>query len=267
VVGRRIDVVKKEAGESSWVAQKCGGKKRWGKKSKRQRSLDILLPFSLFNHHVFGPVMGTKYTCHVSQLSHCVRTECRAASCLPSSRALYTMSLRRRAHENHAGTVPGSPRSPQSTTSAPSLPSTPRSRVSIGVYRSPASTPSLSASVPFDWEAARAHAAPPYGTPLQRKARKSMVPVTPKTPRKALVRRKSFWQKWVAIRAKCRLSLNFLFLQDARSTFIDRFPPLNVPSEPTTSFRKDFVATHRWHDALYPLLITCRPISSRLLFG
>ncbi|KAJ2931369.1 hypothetical protein H1R20_g5755, partial [Candolleomyces eurysporus] len=107
------------------------------------------------------------------------------------------MSLRRLAHENHAATVPGSPRSPQSANGGPALPSTPRNRVSIGVYRSPASAPSLSASVPFDWEAVRTHQAPPYGTPLQRKARKSMasVPATPKTPRKALVRKKSLWQR------------------------------------------------------------------------
>ncbi|KAF5315943.1 hypothetical protein D9611_004695 [Ephemerocybe angulata] len=105
------------------------------------------------------------------------------------------MALRRLAQENNAGMAPGSP---SQTNGSPKQPKTPRnSRVSIGVYRSPVSGPSLSASVPFDWEAARSLQTPPYGTPLQRKARKSMgVGMdTPRTQRKAVVRKKTLWQR------------------------------------------------------------------------
>ncbi|KXN89252.1 hypothetical protein AN958_06006 [Leucoagaricus sp. SymC.cos] len=104
------------------------------------------------------------------------------------------MSLRRFAQENFAG-VPGSPRpSSQSSPKSPlaNPPVTPRSRQSIGIYRSPASAPSISSSLPFDWEAARAQRPPPYGTP-QRKVRKSVsVSNGDGTPvRKAVIRKKS----------------------------------------------------------------------------
>ncbi|KAF9454499.1 hypothetical protein P691DRAFT_806680 [Macrolepiota fuliginosa MF-IS2] len=116
------------------------------------------------------------------------------------------MSLRRFAQENHAG-VTGSPRTSasQSTNSSPKSPlanppSTPRNRPSIGIYRSPASTPSISSSIPFDWEAARSRRPPPYGTP-QNKIRKSMgVPNGDGTPaRRAVVRKKSLYERITSI--------------------------------------------------------------------
>ncbi|KAH6918577.1 hypothetical protein BKA70DRAFT_20519 [Coprinopsis sp. MPI-PUGE-AT-0042] len=115
--------------------------------------------------------------------------------------------LRRLAQHNHAATNTGTPvkrdtkdnGSPMFRQSAPSTPpSTPRNRMSIGAYRSPVMGPSLSASVPFDWDAARSHAPPPY-TPLNRKLRKSLAATATDSPRtemrRAVVRKKSLFQK------------------------------------------------------------------------
>ncbi|EKM82675.1 hypothetical protein AGABI1DRAFT_118118 [Agaricus bisporus var. burnettii JB137-S8] len=101
------------------------------------------------------------------------------------------MSLRRFAQENNAG----SPKSPLANP-----PSTPRSRASIGIYRSPASTASISSSIPFDWEAARSHRPPPYATPMS-KARKSLAtPGGSGTPRrKAVVRKRSLYERITSI--------------------------------------------------------------------
>lgn len=116
-----------------------------------------------------------------------------------------TMSLRRLAQENHAG-VTGSPRSssqfsPRSPLANP--PTTPRSRVSLGVYRSPASTPSISSSVPFDWEAARSLRPPPYATPRGKATRTSHGT----SPRKAVVRKKSLYEKSVWLLTHTELGL------------------------------------------------------------
>ncbi|GLB34945.1 putative protein of unknown function (DUF2418) [Lyophyllum shimeji] len=118
------------------------------------------------------------------------------------------MSLRRLAQANNAATA--SPRSPESSSSTgtpvtPSangtLPSTPRNRVSIGAYRSPASTPSISSSIPFDWDAARSRKPAPYGTPLQNKARKSLGVGGPAvgTPVKRVVRKKGIIERITSI--------------------------------------------------------------------
>ncbi|KAJ3503667.1 hypothetical protein NMY22_g18169 [Coprinellus aureogranulatus] len=127
-----------------------------------------------------GSVISTNTCPHFPTLSAIVCSPVRAP-CL-----LNTMALRRLAQENAA------------SDGSPKLPKTPRNRVSIGVYRSPVIGPSLSASVPFDWEAARSLATPPYGTPLQRKARKSMgaaLDTPSKGSRKAVVRKKSLWRR------------------------------------------------------------------------
>lgn len=117
------------------------------------------------------------------------------------------MALRRLAQQNRAATTSGSPRSPDSGYGSPvsardtvanGNPSTPRNpRPSFDLYRSPASTPSISSSTPFDWEAARSRRPPPYATPPQNKGRKSMgVGGTPGTPaRRAVVRKKGFIEK------------------------------------------------------------------------
>lgn len=104
------------------------------------------------------------------------------------------MGLRRIAQVN-AANIPGSPHPP-----SPHLPSgaqtpvTPRTRVSY--LDSPSSTPSISSSTPFDWEAARSRRPPPYATPLgaKRKARMSTANAAA-SPRKAIIRRKGFLER------------------------------------------------------------------------
>ncbi|KAG5642955.1 hypothetical protein DXG03_001836 [Asterophora parasitica] len=114
------------------------------------------------------------------------------------------MSLRRLAQANAAIASPSRPDSHlTASTSSPltsGAPSTPRNRVSIGAYRSPASTPSISSSIPFDWNAARSRKPPPYGTPLQTKARKSLgVGSTTGTPAKRVVRKKGIFERITSI--------------------------------------------------------------------
>lgn len=109
------------------------------------------------------------------------------------ARTLHTaMALRRFAQENSAA---ASPRSPKEYLpgSPGNPPSTPKPRLSYGIHRSPADTPSISSSVPFDWEAARSRAPPPYATPIR--GRKSVGTGTQATPRKAIVRKKSMFEK------------------------------------------------------------------------
>ncbi|TBU65603.1 hypothetical protein BD310DRAFT_911677 [Dichomitus squalens] len=114
------------------------------------------------------------------------------------------MSLRRIAQTNAA--VSASPRmgGTASASSAPSpstpvrggLPTTPRTRLVYPI--SPVTSPSLSASQPFDWEAARSRRPPPYATPLngKRKTRQSDVGTPGKaTPGKRVVRKKSLYER------------------------------------------------------------------------
>ncbi|KAF8902131.1 hypothetical protein CPB84DRAFT_1776689 [Gymnopilus junonius] len=102
------------------------------------------------------------------------------------------MALRRFAHENR---TMSSPRNIDSNGPQSSL--TPRSRPSYGLHRSPADTPSISSSVPFDWEAARSMAPPPYATPSKSRGRKSLAvgTGTPTASRKAVVRKKGIIER------------------------------------------------------------------------
>ena len=113
------------------------------------------------------------------------------------------MSLRRFAQTNHAGAQATSPRSsdgsvgssPSTPMKAKGTPPTPRTRL---IYpHSPLTSPSLSASTPFDWEAARLRKPPPYGTPLAgkraRAARKSS-DTAPAAP-KRVIRRKGIVER------------------------------------------------------------------------
>ncbi|KAF9818630.1 hypothetical protein IEO21_02610 [Rhodonia placenta] len=85
--------------------------------------------------------------------------------------------LRRFAQTNNATVGTSTPRrgstsaSPASVPSTPvrgtPVPVTPRTRLVYPI--SPATSPSISASTPFDWEAARSQRPPPYATPLQGK--------------------------------------------------------------------------------------------------
>ena len=114
------------------------------------------------------------------------------------------MSLRRIAQTNAA--VSASPRMGGSTSAsvAPSpstpvrgsVPTTPRTRLVYPI--SPVTSPSLSASQPFDWEAARSRRPPPYSTPLngKRKTRQSDVGTPGRaTPGRRAVRKKSLYER------------------------------------------------------------------------
>lgn len=80
-----------------------------------------------------------------------------------------------------------------------STPTTPRTRITY----SPTISPSLSASQPFDWEAARLRKPPPYGSPLHsarvRALRKSETGPglrgSPGSPSKKKAIRKSSWRE------------------------------------------------------------------------
>ncbi|KAH9951901.1 hypothetical protein B0H21DRAFT_3460 [Amylocystis lapponica] len=126
------------------------------------------------------------------------------------------MSLLRYAQTNSAGTQSASPRSASSASSSrPStpirnggLPLTPRTRISYPI--SPVTSPSLSASRAFDWEAARSGLPAPYATPLRGKGRKSAVGIqnTPKgTPGKKHVRKKTFLEKVRSLPSKIAFEL------------------------------------------------------------
>ncbi|KAI0372873.1 hypothetical protein BV20DRAFT_990222 [Pilatotrama ljubarskyi] len=111
-------------------------------------------------------------------------------------------SLRRLAQTNAA--VSASPRASGSTNaSTAASPSTPvRNRARLVYPISPVTSPSLSASQPFDWEAARSRRPPPYGTPTPAKRRSRASDVgTPGlgTPGKRVVRKKSLYDRITSI--------------------------------------------------------------------
>ena len=146
----------------------------------------FLFPFSLFNQHV--PVLVWQ-PCWSR-----VPIVCTASRLVPRK----SMSLRRYAHENNAA---ASPRSPDRATNLPlttASTNTPRTRLSFGIHRSPADTPSISSSIPFDWEAARSRAPPPYATPLKSRPRKSIGTGASPNARKAVVRKRGLLAKYVS---------------------------------------------------------------------
>lgn len=128
--------------------------------------------------------------CPLIALSRVVHCRLARASCLHTA-----MALRRFAHENNAIASPRSPANDPADSPRGALPPrTPRNpRQSYNLYRSPADTPSISSSVPFDWEAARTRTQPPYSTPV--KGRKSIGTGTTSTPRKAVIRKKSLFER------------------------------------------------------------------------
>lgn len=123
------------------------------------------------------------------------------ASVSASAPTTLMSSLRRLAQTNAA--VSASPRAGQASVSVGpttpvrgSGPSTPRTRLVYPI--SPVTSPSLSASTPFDWEAARARRPPPYATP-KRNSRQSDVGTAGKaTPGRRVVRKKSLYDRYVA---------------------------------------------------------------------
>ncbi|TFL07546.1 hypothetical protein BDV98DRAFT_558035 [Pterulicium gracile] len=113
------------------------------------------------------------------------------------------MDLRRLAQSNAANNTPtkrstgtGTPSTPASP-HLPATPVTPVNRISAGLYRSPASTPSISSSTPFDWKAARSRKPPPFGTLTS--AKKGPRPSTAGNAVKKYVRKKGFFEKLSAI--------------------------------------------------------------------
>lgn len=115
-----------------------------------------------------------------------------------------TMSLRRFAQANHAANTPGSPHSPSPRLNgATQIPVTPRPRVSY--VHSPSSTPSISSSTPFDWDAARSRRPPPYASPLsaKRKSRMSTIPDGLRPLPKKVVKKKGIFEKSVIVSSVC----------------------------------------------------------------
>jgi len=108
----------------------------------------------------------------------------------PNSR----MSLRRFAQANNAANIPHSP-SPR-VNAGTQAPVTPRNRVSY--TQSPSSTPSISSSTPFDWDAARSRRPPPYASPLsaKRKSRTSTITDGVRSAKK-VVKKKSMVERSV----------------------------------------------------------------------
>ncbi len=126
-----------------------------------------------------------------------------ASRSVPASAQPSMSSLRRFAQTNAA--VSASPRTGGSTSASTAAspttpvrgnPTTPRARLIYPI--SPVTSPSLSASQPFDWEAARSRRPPPYpySTPSgKRKSRSSDVGTGMGTPGKRVVRKKSLYDR------------------------------------------------------------------------
>ncbi|KAI0724021.1 hypothetical protein C8T65DRAFT_628229 [Cerioporus squamosus] len=114
------------------------------------------------------------------------------------------MSSLRRFAQTNAAAVSASPRagggSSASTAPSPVTPVRQTTRTRLVYPISPVTSPSLSASQPFDWEAARSRRPPPYATPsAKRKSRSSDVGTPGKTPGKRVVRQKSLYDRIASI--------------------------------------------------------------------
>jgi hypothetical protein len=96
-------------------------------------------------------------------------------------------------------TQPSHVPTPSKLDAAPSTPAPRRPRVSLARYDSPSATPSISSSVPFDWDAARNRKPPPYGSPMRPNKLNAMVKNAGgdlvKTKRKAVIRKKSLKER------------------------------------------------------------------------
>ncbi|KAI9070010.1 hypothetical protein FKP32DRAFT_1670887, partial [Trametes sanguinea] len=81
-------------------------------------------------------------------------------------------SLRRLAQTNAAVSASPARQGGSASASGAPSPSTPVRRTRLVYPISPVTSPSLSASQPFDWEAARSRRPPPYATPQSAKRKK-----------------------------------------------------------------------------------------------
>ncbi|RDX56543.1 hypothetical protein OH76DRAFT_1451649 [Lentinus brumalis] len=111
-------------------------------------------------------------------------------------------SLRRFAQTNAA--VSASPRAgggaSASTAPSPVTPVRQTTRTRLVYPISPVTSPSRSASQPFDWEAARSRRPPPYATPSgKRKSLSNDVGTPGRTPGKRVVRQKSLYERITSI--------------------------------------------------------------------
>lgn len=118
-----------------------------------------------------------------------------------------TMDLRRLAQANAMApprrlSSPSDSRATNYASTSPSstpAPATPRTRASYPITRSPLESPSISASLPFDWEAARGLRSPPYSPlgPKRRGVRKSGIdsPNGKATSAKRAVRKKRLYER------------------------------------------------------------------------
>ncbi|KAH9005160.1 hypothetical protein EDB86DRAFT_2881935 [Lactarius hatsudake] len=101
---------------------------------------------------------------------------------------------------------------PSTPTSAPALPITPRARVSYPIARSPLEYPSISASLPFDWEAARGLRDPPYSPlgPKRREGRTSDfgTPDGKRTSPRRAVRKKSLYERITALPSRIAFEIS-----------------------------------------------------------
>ncbi|KAF5365663.1 hypothetical protein D9758_003336 [Tetrapyrgos nigripes] len=121
------------------------------------------------------------------------------------------------------------------------FPKTPRSRPrpSISIHHSPASTPSISSSVPFDWQAARSLQPPPYQTPKKSRSSDAVLG-TPRSAKARVVRKKSLSERRVffhcAPRIPFLISLSRITALPSQIAFEIAMFPHNVPiPSPKTS--------------------------------
>ena len=160
--------------------------------------------------HVTAQSGPSRTACHprVGSLASAPSTFLRPFAVLRPATSVFSLSsptmssLRRFAQTNAA--VSASPRagsqSSASVGAGPTTPvqgsgaTTPRTRLIYPI--SPVTSPSLSASQPFDWDAARLRRPPPYATPGKRKTRTSDFGTPLKgTPSKRVVRKKSLYER------------------------------------------------------------------------
>lgn len=145
-----------------------------------------------------GGQSRTRVRCHRRVL----RSLLSVSRSVPASAQPSMSSLRRFAQTNAA--VSASPRAGGSTSASTAAspttpvrgnPTTPRARLIYPI--SPVTSPSLSASQPFDWEAARSRRPPPYSTPSGKRKSRSSDVGTPGmgTPGKRVVRKKSLYDR------------------------------------------------------------------------
>ncbi|KAI0306568.1 hypothetical protein B0F90DRAFT_1808237 [Multifurca ochricompacta] len=122
------------------------------------------------------------------------------------------MASPRRSSTSSSHRIINSTTTSSTLTSGLPLPVTPRARASYPIARSPLESPSISASLPFDWEAVRGLRDPPYFPlgPKRRNARKSDMgtPNGKGTPTQRAVRKKSFYEKLVSLPSRVAFEIS-----------------------------------------------------------